>query len=238
MCVDCGVLAWARMKAILFDIDGTLMRGYGAGSRAMTRAGRAVVGAAFSLEGVVIGGGLDPLIFAEALRRGGHADGAAFHESFRERYLHELKHELHAAERRAHLLPGVLALLTELGRRSDVVVGLVTGNYERAVPIKFEFVGLAVEHFKAGGFGDDADHRPGLVPIALDRLGRVLGTALKARDAIIIGDTTRDVDCALRNGCRCLGVGTGAHSLEELTRAGAQRVVEDLSDPEPLLSWL
>jgi hypothetical protein len=33
-------------------------------------------------------------------------------------------------------------------------------------------------------------------------------------------------------------VGTGAHGLEELLSAGAGRVVEDLSDPEPLLSWL
>jgi phosphoglycolate phosphatase len=226
------------MKAVLFDIDGTLLRGYGAGTRAMTRAGRAILGDAFSLEGVMIGGGLDPVIYAEAGRNLGHDDPLALHDSFRERYLEELRAELLAGERRAHLLPGVLPLLAELERRSDVVVGLVTGNYQRAVPIKFEFVGLGLERFSAGGFGDDAATRPGLVPIALERLQRVLGRALRAQDAIIVGDTIRDVDCALRNGCRCFGVGTGAHTLAELSQAGAQRVADDLSDPEPLLSML
>ena len=226
------------MKAVLFDIDGTLLRGYGAGTRAMTRAGRAILGDAFSLEGVTIGGGLDPILYAEAASNLDHPDPLALHDSFRDRYLEELRTELVAAERRAHLLPGILPLLAALEERSDVVVGLVTGNYQRAVPIKFAFVGLGTERFKAGGFGDDASTRPGLVPVAIARLSSVLGKTVRAQDAIIVGDTVRDVDCALQNGCRCLGVGTGAHTLTELARAGAQRVVEDLSDPGPLLSWL
>jgi len=226
------------MKAVLFDIDGTLLRGYGAGTRAMTRAGRAVCGPSFNLEGVMIGGGLDPVIYGEAARNMGVADPMTLHETFRERYLEELRAELRAAERVPHLLPGVAALLTELERCSDVVVGLVTGNYQRAVPIKFEFVGLGLQRFMAGGFGDDAPTRPGLVPIAVERCQRLLGRSLRMQDVIIVGDTTRDVDCALKNGCRCLGVGTGAHSVDELLQAGAQRVVADLCDPEPLLSWL
>jgi phosphoglycolate phosphatase len=226
------------MRAVLFDIDGTLMRGYGAGTRAMTRAGRAVLGEAFSLDGVMIGGGLDPIIFAEAAQNFGHREPHTLHDSFRDRYLEELRAELPSSERRAHLLPGVLQLLAALEQRGDVAVGLVTGNYQRAVPIKFAFVGLGIERFTAGGFGDDAPTRPGLVPIALARLGRALNTQLQSRDAIIVGDTVRDVDCALQNGARCLAVGTGAHTLSELRQAGAQRVVEDLCDPEPLLSWL
>jgi phosphoglycolate phosphatase-like HAD superfamily hydrolase len=226
------------MKAVLFDIDGTLLRGYGAGTRAMGRAGRAVCGESFTLDGVMIGGGLDPVIYHEAARNMGLTDPLLLHDPFRDRYLAELQAELLAAERRAHLLPGVLSLLAELERRSDVLVGLVTGNYQRAVPIKFEFVGLGLARFVAGGFGDDAPTRPGLVPIALERMRCAVGTTVRMQDTIIVGDTTRDVDCALQNGCRCLGVGTGAHGLEELLSAGAGRVVEDLSDPEPLLSWL
>jgi phosphoglycolate phosphatase len=226
------------MKAVLFDIDGTLLRGYGAGTRAMTRAGRAICGPTFNLDGVMIGGGLDPIIYGEAARNMGVVDPHTLHDMFRDRYLEELHSELHGAERAAHVLPGVLAVLAQLELRSDVVVGLVTGNYQRAVPIKFQFVGLGLERFKAGGFGDDAPTRPGLVPIAIERLQRLLGHSLHMQDVIVVGDTIRDVDCALQNGCRCLGVGTGAHSIEELSRAGAHRVVADLTDPEPLLSWL
>lgn len=67
------------MKIILFDIDGTLFRGHGAGSRAMVRAGRQICGAAFALEGVMISGGLDPVIYSEAARLMGLADAHTLH---------------------------------------------------------------------------------------------------------------------------------------------------------------
>jgi phosphoglycolate phosphatase-like HAD superfamily hydrolase len=226
------------MKAVLFDIDGTLMIGHGAGTRAMTRAGRAVCGEAFDLAGIMIGGGLDPVIFHEAALGMGVVDPFALHDAFRDRYLEELQAELIAAEQQPHVLPGVLNLLEQLAERDDVAIGLVTGNYQRAVPIKFKHVGLQPHGFVAGGFGDDARTRPGLVPIALQRLQSVLGVSIAAQDAIVVGDTPRDVDCALQNGCRCLAVATGGHSLAELQQAGAQRAVSDLSDPDVLLSWL
>jgi phosphoglycolate phosphatase-like HAD superfamily hydrolase len=40
------------MRLVLFDIDGTLLIGQGAGARAMERAGRGLHGPAFSLEGI------------------------------------------------------------------------------------------------------------------------------------------------------------------------------------------
>jgi len=67
----------------------------------------------------------------------------------------------------------VNALLAQLSERTDVSVGLLTGNYQRAVPIKFQAVGL--EHrFIAGAYGDDARDRPSLVPVALERSERAL----------------------------------------------------------------
>jgi len=247
------------MHVILFDIDGTLLRGFGIGSRAMLRAGQAICGLKFDLEGVMISGGLDPIIYREAAVKMGLTDHHTLHESFRDRYLHELERELrelmahdrpptvaeapllHAAAasfRRPELLPGIHALLEALSGRDDVAVGLLTGNYQRAVPLKFAAVGLDIQAFVAGGFGDDADTRPGLLPVALQRMERALGVGLHAKDVVVVGDTIRDVDCALQNGARCLAVGTGYRPLEELQRAGAHRVVADLSDPEALLSML
>ena len=188
------------MKAVLFDIDGTLMIGHGAGTRAMTRAGRAVCGEAFDLAGIMIGGGLDPVIFHEAALGMGVVDPFALHDAFRDRYLEELQAELIAAEQQPHVLPGVLSLLAQLAERDDVAIGLVTGNYQRAVPIKFKHVGLQPHGFAAGGFGDDARTRPGLVPIALQRLQSALGVSIAAEDAIIVY-TPRD---ALRAAKRLL----------------------------------
>ena len=247
------------MHVILFDIDGTLLRGFGIGTRAMQRAGQAVCGGEFDLEGVMIGGGLDPIIYRDAALKMGLNEHHTLHDAFRDRYLEELERELgelatadappsvaetpllHAAAvsvRRPELLPGIHALLHALSTRDDVAVGLLTGNYQRAVPIKFAAVGLDPQAFLAGGFGDDADTRPGLMPVALQRMERQLDRGLSAKNVVIVGDTIRDVDCALQNGSRCLAVGTGLRPLEELLQAGAHRAVRDLSDPEALLSML
>jgi phosphoglycolate phosphatase-like HAD superfamily hydrolase len=226
------------MKVILFDIDGTLMRSHGVGTRAMLRAGQAICGPAFDLEGVMIGGGLDPIIYRQAAIKMGLTDHHVLHDAFRDRYLQELALELRAVLRRPELLPGIITLLAQLADRDDVAFGLLTGNYQRAVPLKFEAVGLDFKVFVAGGFGDDADTRPGLLPVALERMQRALGVGLSARDTLVVGDTPRDVDCALQNGSRCLAVATGFHPIEELRAAGAHRAVADLSDPEVLLSML
>lgn len=226
------------MKLLLFDIDGTLIRGYGAGSRAMLRAGRELFGEAFSLDGVMIGGGLDPLIYAQAVARLGIDDPAAQHDSFRERYLQEMRHEFAHAAQRPHVLPGVHELLAQLVQRDDVLLGLVTGNYRAAVPIKFAAVGLSPETFVVGAFGDCGPTRPDLVRVALERAQVHAGRRFEPAQTFVIGDTPRDVDCALHHGCVCLGVATGGHTAEELRRAGAHHVAADLSDASVLLSLL
>jgi phosphoglycolate phosphatase len=235
------------VKLVLFDIDGTLMRGHGVGTRAMQRAGRALCGELFDLEGIVIGGGLDPLIFAAAARKLGILEPGPIHDAFRELYLQELQRELDSAARRPELLPGVTALLAALATRDDVMVGLVTGNYQRAVPLKFAAVGLGIASFVVGAYGDCGPSRPELVRIALARararaasLASSAGRRFEIDPArtIVVGDTPRDVHCALENGCMCLAVTTGEHDRAQLTQAGAQHVAAGLSDPSVLLDLL
>jgi phosphoglycolate phosphatase len=223
---------------LLFDIDGTLLRGHGAGTRAMLRAGRALHGHGFSLDGIMIGGGMDPVIFASAIERLGILEPHLHQDAFRDRYLQELAHELATAELRPYLLPGVVALLETLAARKDVVIGLVTGNYRAAVPIKFASVELDPAQFVIGAFGDCGPTRPELVRIARERAHAHAGRLIEAERTIVIGDTPRDVACALHHGCVCLAVATGGHTEEELRRAGAQHIAADLRDPDVLLSLL
>jgi phosphoglycolate phosphatase len=204
----------------------------------MLRAGRALHGEGFSLDGIMIGGGMDPVIFAAAVERLGVLESHLHHDAFRELYLQELAHEFATAELRPYLLPGVEALLATLAARSDVVVGLVTGNYRAAVPIKFAAVGLEPSQFVIGAFGDCGPTRPDLVRIARERAHAHAGRLIEAERTIVIGDTPRDVECALHHGCVCLAVQTGYHSEDELRRAGAQHVAADLRDPDVLLSLL
>ena len=50
-----------------------------------------------------------------------------------------------------------------------------------------------------------------------------------------MGDSPLDVDCARAHGIRCLAVTTGWTSREELETAGADRVVDGLSDGAAVL---
>jgi len=167
----------------------------------------------------------------------GHPNARERHDDFRKAYLIELARELPQADPKPIILPGVAALLDRLERWSGVTLGLVTGNYRAAVPLKFESVGIPFNRFSVGAFADDAETRAGLVKLAMHRWSAVGGSGDPSR-TIVIGDTPRDVRCAQENGCRCLAVATGQDSVADLVRAGADAVIRDFTDPEPLVRWL
>ncbi len=113
----------------------------------------------------------------------------------------------------------------ELAARHNVALGLATGNFREAALIKLRHFGLG-EHLAEGGFGDDAQDRAEVVRLAIERVGN----GARAPDAWVVGDTPLDVAAALANGVRALGVATGSTPAEELGEAGADVMVEDLSD--------
>ena len=223
---------------LLFDIDGTLLKTAGAGMRAMNRVARELFGDTFHWEGISAGGRLDPHIFADALQLNGLPDHLDHHETFHRRYIPALAAELDAVADRVEILPGMHELIASMRRRSDVVVGMVTGNYAAAAPLKLRAAGYDPTWFQVGAFGDEADDRPGLVALAIRRYHERFGSAVEPDDVIVIGDTPHDVDCALVNGCRVLAVATGSATHRQLEEAGATVVVDDLSDPAPLLQMI
>lgn len=225
------------MRLVLFDIDGTLLRAQGVGPIAMERAGRRVLGPQFSLEGIDFGGALDPWIFRQAAQRLGHDDPSPLHPTFRDEYLIELERAIDGDERRPVLLPGVLAALAAFHDDPAATLGLVTGNYGRAVPLKLRAAGIDPAQFVVGAFGDDAPTRPELVRLAMEQW-RARGADPDPRRVVVIGDTPRDVDCAKKNGCRSIAVATGWHTVEQLEAGGADLVLRDLTELMPSLETL
>jgi len=225
------------MPLVLFDLDGTLLRSGGAGVRAMTRAGRHFFGPDFSLDGVVIAGGLDPLLFDEAARRVGITDPRREHDAFRELYLVVLAEELAAYPERVRALPGIPRLLDLLDQHEGATMGLATGNYRRAAPLKLTGAGIDPERFRIQVFGDEAPDRTAMIALALERYGTKDGSVNPAH-VVVVGDTPRDVQSARENGCRSLAVATGGYSEADLRQAGADVTVPDLADPAPLLKLL
>ncbi len=224
------------MKLILWDIDGTLLLAYGAGRRAMERTGRDLVGERFDLSATDFAGRLDPHIVADAATQSGYAVDEDLQARFRARYVDELHRELHDAETRCELLPGVAELLEELFALEHLVHGLVTGNYGAAAHHKLRRVGLDPERFPVTGFGDEAPTRPDLVELALRRFAE--RHQRTPDETFVIGDTPHDVSCARAHGCVPVGVATGRFSAEALRDHGAELVFDDLRQVRPLLDRL
>jgi len=225
------------MYLVLFDIDGTLLHSDGVGSSAMERAGRRVLGPSFSLAGIDFGGALDPWIYREAASRMGRDDAHQHHDAFHEAYLSELVLLLETRERVPRIVPGVEAALRGLAERAHTTLGLVTGNYAKAAPLKLRAAGLDPSLFVLGAFGDDGPTRPDLVRLAIEKWA-LRGALPDRRRVVVIGDTPRDVDCARQNGCRSIAVTTGRHTAAQLEAAGADEVVSDLGDLSTLLDRL
>ena len=199
----------------------------------MERAGQQVLGESFSLDGVVVAGGLDPWIFSEAARTSGLEISESAQEAFRSVLLGELVRELAITHPPPAALPGVLELLRELRAETAATLGLLTGNFPHTGAAKLEAAGIDPEWFEISVWGDEAPDRPALVALAMER-----HRVARRKDVIVIGDTPRDVQCALAHGCRALAVATGGYSVQDLLAAGASAVVADLRNPEPLWRML
>ena len=53
---------------------------------------------------------------------------------------------------------------------------------------------------------------------------------------VVIGDTPDDIACARAAGARAIAVATGSFSLDQLTAAGGDVVLADLSDTAAVLA--
>lgn len=225
----------APRPLVLFDVDGTLLLTAGAGMRAMRRAAAELFGEAFHFDGIVVAGHLDPLIFAEAAALNGLENHDHHHERFRERYLEALRAELRENRSRVRAMPGVHRCLARLRDEGRAMLGLLTGNYAAAIPLKLAAVDIDPSWFPITAFAEEAASRRDLVALAIAKYARESRAAVDPRRVMIVGDTPRDVDCAHAHGCFAFAVATGGYDERALAEAGADFVAVDLSDPTPLL---
>jgi len=223
-------------RLILFDIDGTLVWG-GPAKDAFCEAMVETYGTAGDVEKVSFAGKTDPQIARQLLASVG-VDDRDIEEGFAQlwdRYLGYLGARIHADP--PTVLPGVHELLEALADVRDVGLGLLTGNIEGGAQIKLRPAGLW-ERFGFGSFGSDHEERDELPAIAVARARALWGDGLTAADAVVIGDTPRDVACGKAGGTRTLAVATGSFSYTDLSATGADHVLEDLSSTSEVVELL
>jgi phosphoglycolate phosphatase-like HAD superfamily hydrolase len=230
-----------RHTLLMFDVDGTLLTTHGGGQRAMAQAGVELFGESFTFQRVNFAGGLDPLLFAEAARTSGMPEAIEREADFRALYRPKLEAEL-ARQGDTVAMPGIAELLAQLRERAaqaqDVMLGLLTGNYSEAAPVKLAAAGLERDWFTITAFGNEGAQRPDLTHLAMQKYEQHTGHAADPRQVIIIGDTPRDVHCANVHNCVSLAVATGKSSVDELRQAGAEIAIDDFRDPAPLFDLL
>lgn len=222
---------WEAYMLFLFDIDGTLLRRMPPAHRqALCDAARLVYGV--SLEPMHLGktaGMTDSVIARRMLLAAGVPPEElahslpSFYEAAADAYERHVPDDL-----RPYLTPHATESLDWL-RARDAHLGLVTGNIQRLAWRKLAAAGLD-GYFTIGAFGDEAESRDELPPLALARAEEHFGRRFAATDVYVIGDTPADIACGAASQFRTVAVATGPeHSLADLCACQPDYAFPDLS---------
>jgi len=222
------------IKAILFDIDGTIMNCQRAAGMALVLATKEVFGTIGRMERVSFHGKTDPLILRESLLGMGFEPENVQRKipALKQKYFSHLDTLLKTEECR--LMPGVESLITRLREEKDLLLGLLTGNFTESARIKLDRFCL-FSQFSFGVYGDDAEIRNGLPPVARKRIREIHGIDIPFSRMIIIGDTVYDVQCAKFSGAVSIAVGTGWVPHDDLLQEKPDYFFRDLSDVDHVL---
>ena len=134
------------------------------------------------------------------------------------------KHELEAAAS-TRLMPGSLETLKAL-RQNNLKIGLCTINSEKALNHIINRFGIAdcfditVPRNKVKNYKPHPEH----IEAALKALGA------SAKETIIVGDSTVDIESAKELKAVAVGLLTGVSTVEQLTRTGANYIITSITD--------
>jgi phosphoglycolate phosphatase len=219
------------VRAVLFDIDGTLLVTGGAGGVAWQRAFQELHGVDANVAEHTDAGMTDPeiaaIVFREVVGREGTQEERSKAIGC---YLKHLP-EAVAESPGYRVMPGIEELLPRL-IEAGVLLGLVTGNIEAAAHIKLARARLN-RFFSFGGYGSDSPDRTEVTRAALSRGTLVSGGALAAGSCIAVGDTPRDVIAGHGAGIEVVGVATGSYAVAVLREAGADWALASVAQGFP-----
>ncbi|OCX58655.1 HAD family hydrolase [Thioclava sp. SK-1] len=131
----------------------------------------------------------------------------------------------------APLYPGAKALLERLARRDDLVLAVATGKSRRGLRALIEHHGLG-GYFLSLQTADDHPSKPH--PSMLH--AALADTGAQEQGAVMIGDTSFDIEMGRAAGFRTIGVSWGYHPVQALAQAGAEQIVESFDALEQALT--
>jgi len=209
-----------ELKLVIFDVDGTLIDSQHAIVAAMERA-FAGSGRPMPTRAEVLG--VVGLSLPEAVARllPGLAPEAVDAAVARYRSAYFALREDRGSEATAPMFRGARDVIAALHARPDVVLGVATGAARRGLDHVFAAHSLD-RYFVTRQTADahPSKPHPAMIEAALAETG-------VARDrAVMIGDTTYDIEMARSAGVVPVGVSWGYHAVDALRAAGAALVVD------------
>ncbi len=224
-----------RRRLVLFDIDGTLITDGGASREAFAAALREIYGYSEDLRRYDFSGRTDPQITHMVLR-----DAGLTESEIEERmpalwgvYIANLARN--ATPGRVRTLPGIAAVLEDLSRRTEVMMGLLTGNIEPGARLKLAAQNLN-RFFPFGAFGSDSSRREELPPIAVERASAIDGHRFRSRAVVIIGDSIYDVRCGMPHHATTIAIASGKTKADALLAENPDHFFASAEDFDALLS--
>ena len=220
---------------VLWDIDGTLLRGSHVATAAFNRALSEIYELPAELARIDYGGKTDSQIALEVLALHEVAEAAALDRlsRFHDHYAGLVRAAFDELCAGIQVLPGVHAALDAL-RTAGTLQSLLTGNLQATAELKLRAAGLFHKlQFDAGAFGSDHRDRDELVPVARAKATARYGPV---GSVVVVGDTPRDIACGKAGGARTVAVATGNWSATELRRHTPDAVLADLADTEAVVA--
>ncbi len=135
------------------------------------------------------------------------------------------------------VLPGAAEALAALGRLPDVIQTVVTGTIKQNAACKLRAFNL--DRYldpDIGGFGSDVYPKGTQILRSVDLANEKYGLSLRPANVVYVADSIRDVAAAKVAAVRCVGVASGRSRSAELKEAGAEPVLDDLSDTRRVIT--
>ncbi len=215
------------MTLILFDCDGTLVDSQNAIVSAMN--------AAFAAHGLKLAErhrvmGVVGLSLVSAIGRLLPGADRDMLETVAESYKRSFQELRRQPDHHEPLFPLAQETIELLVGRPGVQLGIATGKSRRGVDAIIERLGWQGV-FATIQTADDNPSKPhpGMIVRAISEVGA------DASRAVMVGDTTFDIDMARAAGIHAIGVSWGYHDVASLKRSGAHVMIESFSELPPAI---
>lgn len=220
----------SALRLVIFDVDGTLVDSQADIVAAMSHAFARAEREAPTREAIlsIVGLSLDRAIALLAPDlEAGMRDRMV--EWYKDAYV-ALRAEIGAAQS-SPLYPGAREVLEALNAQPETLLGVATGKSRRGLDKLLEGHGLERMFITQ----QVSDHHPSKPHPSMIRAA-LSETGLEPHQAVMIGDTSFDMEMAAAAGVAGIGVGWGYHPRESL--GAARHVIERFEDLPPLLQQI